>query len=47
MNESQARLGDALCRIVATIALVVGGGWTLGMGDGLGHNLIKILHCFG
>jgi hypothetical protein len=29
MNESQARLVDALCKVVATIALVTGGGWTL------------------
>jgi len=29
MTESQARLVDALCKIIATIALVVGGGWTL------------------
>ena len=29
MTESLARLVDSLCKIVATIALVVGGGWTL------------------
>jgi hypothetical protein len=29
MTESQARLVDSMCKIVATIALVVGGGWTL------------------
>ena len=29
MTESKARLVDALCKIAATLALVVGGGWTL------------------
>jgi hypothetical protein len=29
MTESQARLVDSLCKIIATVALVVGGGWTL------------------
>lgn len=29
MTDSQARLVDALCKIAATLALVVGGGWTL------------------
>ena len=29
MTESQARLVDSLCKIVATIGLIVGGVWTL------------------
>ena len=29
MTESRARLVDAACKIVATLGLVVGGGWTL------------------